>query len=193
MPRFPLEREDGGDLAAYLLDYENGDSSDYPPVSNEKPNDRLSRSGRDLIIEHNCAACHEFPRSERLPRIVKSKAGSDLNISTDHPQYSLSEYQWESIRLFLEDKPSRASATSILETLNCLACHDRNGKGGHTEVNLAFFTGNPDLGDAGKFPRAYGNWIQAAGGLAQGGCPRPPEVRPYLNTRMPHFGKATVP
>ena len=192
MPRFPLEREDGGDLAAYLLDYENGDSTDYPPISNEKPNRKLVRLGRDLIIQHNCAACHEFPRSERLPKTGRPKARYTSEIPTDHPQYSLSEYQWKSIRLFLEDKPSRASATSVLKTLNCLACHDRNGKGGPTEENLALFTGNPDLGNAGKIPpslteigyKLQKDWLKNA---IQGHT----EVRPYLNTRMPHFGEAT--
>ena len=192
MPRFPLEREDGGDLAAYLLDYENGDSSDYQPISNEKPNDKLSVLGRDLIIQHNCAACHVFPDSERLPELVKSKARSNLAIPADHPEYSLSENQSESIRLYLEDQPSRASATSVLETLNCLACHDRNGKGGPSEENVAFFTGNPDLGDAGKTPpslteigyKLQKDWLTEA---IQGRT----KVRPYLNTRMPHFDEAT--
>ena len=192
MPRFPLEREDGGDLAAYLLDYENGDSSDYPPISNEKPNRKLISLGRDLIIQRNCAACHEFPRNERLPRIARSKARYNINMPSGHPQYSLSEYHWESIRLFLEDKPSRASATSVLETLNCLACHDRDGKGGPSEENLAFFAGNPDLGDAGRIPpslteigyKLQEDWLkEAIRGHAK--------VRSYLDTRMPHFGEAT--
>ena len=192
MPRFPLEREDGGDLAAYLLDYTNGDSSEYPPLANEKTDIKLSRLGRDLIIQHDCAACHELPRSERLPRIHKTKLRSDFKNPIDHPQYSLSEYQRESIRLFLKDKPSRASTTSFLETLNCLACHDRNGKGGPTDENLAFFSGDPDLGDAGRIPpsltevgyKLREDWLKEA---VLGHT----KVRPYLNTRMPHFGEAT--
>ncbi|MCH2615273.1 MAG: hypothetical protein MKZ70_11405, partial [Opitutales bacterium] len=78
------------------------------------------------------------------------------------------------------------------ETLNCLACHDRNGKGGTTDENLAFFSGEPDLGDAGRIPpsltevgyKLREDWLKEA---VLGHT----KVRPYLNTRMPHFGEAT--
>ena len=191
MPKFPLEREDGGDLAAYLLDYANGDSSNYPPFRNDKPNGRLSELGRDLVIQHNCAACHEFPQKERLRSRRKAKLEPSFKQPINHPEYALSQYQWESIRLFLENEPSRASATSVLETLNCLACHDRDGKGGPTGELLPFFTGNPDLGDAGKIPPSLSrigsklkkDWLKSA---IQGH----ERARPYLRSRMPHFGDA---
>lgn len=190
MPKFPLEREDGGDLAAYLLDYANGDSSEYPPLENNNPVQSLSDLGRDLVIHHNCAACHEFPQEERLPRAGMTKLRPSFREPVNHPEYSLSEYQWNSIRLFLEDKSSRTSATSVLETLNCLACHSRDGKGGPTDEKLPFFTGNPDLGNAGRIPPSLAevgsklkrDWLESA---VKGQA----SVRPYLNTRMPNFGE----
>lgn len=190
MPKFPLEREDGGDLAAYLLDYANGDSSDYLPLDNSKADGALSALGRDLVVKHNCLACHEFPQTEQLPIVRKSRLQPDFVIPTQHPSYSLTEHQLESIRLFVGNKRRRATATNVLETLNCLACHDRDGKGGPTKTSLDFFSGNPDLGDAGRIPpslakigdKLQDNWLEKA---IEGHV----SVRLYLNTKMPHFGE----
>ncbi len=100
MPQFTLEREDPGDLAAYLLGYANGDSTDYTKLQPLKVDASLAQAGKDIVVSKNCAACHdalftELPQLPTIPQITPYSRPPE-----DHPKYNLSAAQQESIDLF---------------------------------------------------------------------------------------------
>ena len=189
MPQFALEREDPGDLAAYLLGYANGDSTDYPKLQAPKVDASLAQAGKDIVVSKNCAACHDSSFTE-LPQLpVSLQITPYARLPEDHPDYNLSAAQQESIDLFLSKGTTEATSRTHLESLNCVACHDRNGLGGPDTARKLYFTGNPDLGDAGRYPppltdagrKFQSDWLDEA---IRGRKP----VRPYLNVQMPDFG-----
>ena len=113
------------------------------------------------------------------------------------PRYDLSAAQREALSLFLKTRNEPATprqlATLALEALNCLACHDRDGRGGPDVARKAYFQGDHNLGDTGR----YAPPLTGVGRKLQ------PEwlakvltgefrVRPYLQTKMPVYGAATA-
>lgn len=195
MPRFPFEREDIGDIAAYLLDYANGDATDYPSIANPSSDSALATLGEAIFESKSCISCHDTNQSSDSihPELRPIR---QLEIpSTNHPTYALSPSQAQSIHAFLravsEKDIDRAPAKTALQALNCLACHERDGSGGPPPELNAFFEGDPDLGDTGRLPppltdigrKLQPNWLEEA-------IAGHPTVRPYLKTRMPDFGKS---
>ncbi|MBT3481517.1 MAG: c-type cytochrome [Opitutales bacterium] len=192
MPKFTLEREDGGDLAAYLLEYTNGDSTNYPKIQSLEFDVAQANEGRKVLVSKNCIACHDFPQAERLRRKGLTKIRSTDFPSGDHPEYALSENQWQSITLFLNRRDKRAPVSTILESLNCVACHDRNSIGGPDTDRKKYFTGDHDLGDAGRFPPTLsdaGRKLQPK--WLEGAIKGKRSIRPYLRVQMPDFGVST--
>lgn len=189
MPQFTLEREDPGDLAAYLLNYTNGDSTDYPKIQSLKTNKLLAKEGKAIVKSKNCAACHDLPKPNYFARKRPTKIRFSEPTASGHPKYNLSDVQQESINLFLSNTTNKAPVRTHLESLNCVACHDHDGIEGPDTTRKAYFTGNPDLGDSGRFPppltdagrKFQPNWLDKA---IKGKKP----VRPYLNVQMPDFG-----
>jgi hypothetical protein len=84
-------------------------------------------------------------------------------------------------------------ATLTLEALNCLACHDREGRGGPDAARKAYFLGDHNLGDTGRYPppltgmgrKLQPDWLAK---VLTGEF----RVRPYLQTKMPIYGAATA-
>src|SRR5207253_2380814 len=79
----------------------------------------------------------------------------------------------------------------IMSSLNCVACHTRDGKGGPTDARLQYFVGigQADLGDEGRIPphlTRVGQKLrrEAIIDILEKGL----SVRPYMATRMPQFG-----
>ena len=81
-----------------------------------------------------------------------------------------------------------------MTSLNCAACHSRDGVGGVTTERDPYFTSNgEDLGEEGRVPprldgvgdRLRPAWLSNL--LATGAS-----VRPYVNTRMPQFGYTNI-
>lgn len=192
MPKFTLEREDGGDLAAYLLEYTDGDSTNYPKIQSFDFDASQANEGRKVLISKNCVACHDFPKAERLNRKTLTKIRSTEFPSEKHPDYALSENQRQSINLFLEKGKKRVAVATFLESLNCVACHDRGSIGGPDTARKPYFTGDHSLGDAGRFPPSLSGagrkfqpkWLEDA---INGEKP----IRPYLRVQMPDFGEST--
>lgn len=194
MPRFDFEREDGGDIAAYLLDYANGDSTQYPPIERISPDPTKIKLGKQLVTVHSCVACHELPASERIARPSRSKAQYPFHLTSGHPEYNLTEIHWGSIVLFLNQQGKQSDSASLaLKALNCLACHDRNGQGGPIQDVFKYFTGDPSLGDTGRLPppltdvgrKLQPAWLEEA---IKGNR----RVRPYLDVQMPDFGPSVM-
>jgi cytochrome c2 len=194
MPKFKLEKEDGGDLTAFLLNFNNGDSTEYPSIEEFEPKQSLVDIGKVVVQLKNCAVCHNFPESENLESISTISISSNSIQATTHPQYNLSSNQNASIELFLEDEgKTKPPKVSYLQTLNCLSCHDHYGSGGPDPAHKVYFSGNNDLGDSGRYPPPLtniGKKLQAdyLENVLKGKI----NIRPYLRTQMPEFGESVL-
>ena len=197
MPQFTLDREDGGDIAAYLLNYQNGDSEEYPRREPFEPDPSLANIGRMVVESKNCQACHQLTDTELAsnPRLPISKEFQDLTQLSGHPQYDLDENQQTSIAAYLRQQDASGPAvTHQLEALNCYACHEQDGRGGADEARQVYFTGDAELGLAGRLPpplnqltaKLKKEWFK---GALEGDK----KVRPYLHTQMPNFGESIHP
>lgn len=173
-----------------------------------------ARRGRELFASLGCAACH--PLSGEQPPIastLRAARFADLNPAAsdscfdEHarrgaPQYHLSVGQREAVRATLANRAAlsqpldaKALVTRTLATLNCFACHSRDGAGGPEAGRSDYFTtvGAVDLGDEGRIPphltgvgaKLRSDWFRQV-------LLNQAAVRPYMATRMPQYGEANV-
>jgi cytochrome c2 len=130
--------------------------------------------------------------------------------ATGGPRYLLDEPQWVAVVAALDDLRRQAAADApaavaraaapgdldlTLLRLNCVACHERDGRGGVGTERRAFFetVDHVDLGDEGRLPprltgvgaRLGKSWLKkaVAGGVV---------LRPFMRARMPLFPKESV-
>jgi cytochrome c553 len=198
MPKTAMEKQDAIDIAGHLLGFQGSDGRVGPQVTAVKADPALAITGRKAVIAARCAACHELPKdAAAAPVALKRAEGGCLEPGhAKGPRYALSDAQRASLRLFLASKDESASpklaADLTLQALNCVACHERDGKGGPDAARKAYFEGDHNLGDTGRYPPPL---------TGVGGKLRPEwlakvlegenRVRPYLRARMPVYGKAT--
>jgi cytochrome c2 len=202
MPRTAMDEQDAVDIAGYLLNFEGSDGSIAPKIPPFTADKAKTERGRGIVAALRCAACHDLPKDVAAkPVPLQETTGGCLNekvtsASKNVPRYDLSAPQREALSLFLKkrDEPATRSqlATLTLESLNCLACHDRDGRGGPDAARKAYFLGDHNLGDTGKYPppltgvgrKLQPEWLAKvlAGEF---------RVRPYLQTKMPIYGTAT--
>jgi mono/diheme cytochrome c family protein len=173
--------------------------------------------GREVFAQMNCAACHTLPASGEAPSgVVAAKAAKaliSLNATagclaetqpSGIPRYDLSDLQKRAIQLALaaiqnQDAPDLMPTQMVdwqMTRLNCYSCHDRNGKGGPEDGRAQYFTSNDgsaeSLGELAHLPPNLDNvgrkltasWLRKVL-YGKGGS-----VRPYMDTRMPNFGRA---
>jgi cytochrome c553 len=199
MPKIVMDRQDSIDIAGYLLEFQGSDGRMDTPVVALAEDKSLAIAGRKAVVAARCAACHELPKDAAAkPVVLKMAEGGCLE--ADHakgPRYQLSEAQRASLKLFLAKKDEVASpklaADLTLQALNCVACHERDGKGGPDAGRKPYFQGDHNLGDTGRY-------LPPLTGV--GGKLRPEwlakvlagenRVRPYLKTKMPQYGAATA-
>ena len=199
MPKIVMDRQDSIDIAGYLLEFQGSDGRMDTPVVALAEDKSLAIAGRKAVVAARCAACHELPKDAAAkPVVLKMAEGGCLE--ADHakgPRYQLSEAQRASLKLFLARKDEVASpklaADLTLQALNCVACHERDGKGGPDAGRKPYFQGDHNLGDTGRYPPPL---------TGVGGKLRPEwlakvlagenRVRPYLKTKMPQYGAATA-
>ncbi len=162
--------------------------------------------GRALYAELNCAACHESKAPVNLPPtlaalqpsrgcLAEKPAGRAPDYHLDAAQRTVLQQALTSLnRPELAAPSTQQRVTHILASLNCIACHTRDGVGGVKPERDAFFTSNgEDLGEEGRIPpkldgvgdRLRPAWLSNV--LATGAS-----VRPYFDTRMPQFGATNV-
>ncbi|NBV53261.1 MAG: hypothetical protein EBR83_07055, partial [Verrucomicrobia bacterium] len=195
MPKIVMDRQDSIDIAGYLLEFQGSDGRMDTPVVALTEDKSLAIAGRKAVVAARCAACHELPKDAAAkPVVLKMAEGGCLE--ADHakgPRYQLSEEQRASLKLFLAKKDEVASpklaAELTLQALNCVACHERDGKGGPDAGRKPYFQGDHNLGDTGRYPPPL---------TGVGGKLRPEwlakvlagenRVRPYLKTKMPQYG-----
>lgn len=201
MPRTAMDEQDAVDIAGYLLNFEGSDGSIAPKIPAFTADKALAERGRGIVASLRCAACHDLPKDVAAKPVPLQQAGGgclgDSKIA-GVPRYELSAPQREALSLFLKHRSEPATpqqiATLTLESLNCLACHDRDGLGGPDLARKAYFLGDHNLGDTGKYPppltgvgrKLQPEWLAK---VLTGEF----RVRPYLQTKMPVYGAATAP
>jgi cytochrome c553 len=200
MPKTAMDEQDAVDIAGWLLNYEGSDGQIAPKIPAFKTDAALAERGRGLVASLRCAACHDLPKDVGAqPVALKQTGGGCLGVAkaAGVPRYDLSAAQREALALFLKkhDEPATPQqlATLTLESLNCLACHDRDGRGGPDAGRKAYFLGDRNLGDTGRYvPPLSGvgrklqpEWLAK---VLSGEF----RVRPYLQTKMPVYGAATA-
>lgn len=214
MPKVAMDKQDSIDVAGYLLKFEGSDGRRDEPVASVVADKKLALAGRQAVVAARCAACHDLPKDVAAsPVALKKREGGCLDAGhANGPRYALSEAQRAALKLFLAKKDEAAApklaADLTLQALNCVACHERDGRGGPDAARKVYFQGDHNLGDTGRYPPP----LTGIGGklrpewLAQVLAPAadvkdadlftthykadPMRVRPYLRTRMPQFGAA---
>ncbi len=162
--------------------------------------------GRALYQELNCATCHESkPPTVPLPSLAALHAENGClaeKPAANAPDYLLDATQRDALRAALTalKRPDLAAPSArqrvahTLASLQCTACHVRDGAGGVAPERDAFFTSNgEDLGDEGRLPPrldGVGDRLRPAwlGNVLATGA----SVRSYSNTRMPQFGADNI-
>ena len=199
MPRIELDEQDAVDIAGYLLGAEGSDGEALPKLEAFRPDPARAEVGKVLVREARCAACHALPKDVATTAVPPRNADGGCLADTPAaglPRYGLNPSQRAALRAYLAERDAALAPSSrvalTLEALNCLACHERDGRGGPEEHRRAFFEGDPNLGDAGSVPppltgigrKLQPEWLEQV--LKGGG-----RVRPYLKTAMPVHGTAT--
>lgn len=196
MPHLALNEDDAMDIAAYLFGFESSDPRLSPAVQSITTNTVAIERGRKIVAETRCAACHELPRDVAVERVsLKAGVGGCLNAGAVKgiPQYALSKAQSAALKKFLAAPVSELSpiekAALTVQSLNCVACHERDGLGGPDPARKHYFEGDHNLGDTGRYPppltavgrKLQTDWMQKVFAGQN-------RVRPYLKTRMPVYG-----
>ncbi len=169
-----------------------------------------AKKGRELFASPslNCVACHSvenlaaIPAKPLLELATRSSAGCLADtVPANAPKFDLSAAQRAALRKTVaavaklsEPVTPGLRVAQTMTRLNCYACHSREGIGGPFESGRSDWfkmNGEADLGDEGRVPphlslvgmKLKPAWLTKV--IAEG-----PKVRPYMATRMPHFGAA---
>ncbi|MDB4257758.1 c-type cytochrome [bacterium] len=189
MPDMDLSTKEAADLAAYL---EVGTVEGHAAI----PKDRVSE-GRKNFLKFNCNSCHEVEG----PGAKTGPALADMDFAngclSERPKgaadYHLDAGQVKALRAAHEKPVEFTSADHLkmkLTQMNCIACHERDDYGGVSEDLDAYFGSTEEaLGNEARIPpplTLMGAKLKP-GWLAKVLYDRE-RVRPYMTTRMPHYG-----
>ena len=196
MPHLGLNAEDAMDIACHLMDYRPSDPREAPGLQAFKGQGVLAQKGAEIVAKLNCASCHTLTAEAKPVTVALQKIdGGCLSPkpAAGLPHYPLSERQRAALTAFLasRDEPAFTAAQQTdltLQTMNCYACHDRDGIGGPDLARNRFFVGDEGIADAGRLAppltgigsKLRADWLESVF-LGQG------RVRPYLQTQMPKY------
>lgn len=223
MPSFQLSVEEAADLAAYLKagpDLELPENLTGALTGDESfvfdPD--LAKQGEQLFVAKSCSACHRVPERGEHRDLYASLPLADLDVTewkaclSERPRaggvpfYGLDEVQKRAITAALVRLPDREAIRGAeeidwrMKSLNCYACHGRDGVGGPETAREVYFGFETEeavaLGRWGHLPpgldrvgaRLDHDWLR---GLLLGGGGGE-KVRPYQSTRMPQYSPARV-
>lgn len=199
MPKIALDDTEATDIAGYLLEFESSDLKVAPSLRPFTADPEMAKRGRDIVAKSRCSACHTLPKDVSAALVgLKKNEGGCLNATPLEglPHYALTGEQRSALHAFLKSASETLSAKETtnltLESLNCAACHERDGLGGPDAVHKAYFRGDHNLGDTGRYPpplTGVGRKLQTDWLLRV--LTGENRVRPYLKTRMPIYGSAT--
>ena len=213
MPNMQLSHWEAVDVANYLL---QGSEQDGPSDGEFKLDSALAERGRQRFDRMGCNQCHaqDEDSSPAHPAPLQPKLLTESDYPPLDPQradegclsakvgswprYDLEDSQRGAIQEAIGQAPIpltiRQQITLTLATLNCIACHQRDGIGGvASERDEYFQTTNPNLGPHGRIPptltgvgaKLRPKWMRQV--LVSGRT-----IRPYLKTRMPQYGADNV-
>ncbi len=199
MPSLNLSAQEAADVSAYL----QRDGVPSAPSTPAQP--ELRELGRKAFAERGCVACHSdgsgVAHSKTVAPLTALRVGKGClseSVPAGVPNYQLDPAQRQALNGALASLSENAGGPLALMQFNCLACHVRDGRGGPEVARLPFFTANDpgaeSLGELGHLPprldgvgaKLTSPWMAKMLWEGNGG------VRPYLNTRMPLFGRANV-
>lgn len=182
------------------------------PPTDEQPSfvivPELVAKGKELFASMGCASCHvmnvdgqRIASSLQAKPLVEVRPDSGClaeHVSGNHPRYGLNAAQRAALHLALKVPFEETLAEGVhrtLTTLNCYACHQRNGLGGaEAERDGAFESRQREMGDEGRLPptltgvgdKLRADWLRQI--LHHSSNDR----KEYLVTRMPRYGAANV-
>ncbi|QEG38240.1 c-type cytochrome [Roseimaritima ulvae] len=202
MPNLKLTHWEAIDIANYLLSPADI-SADAPSHAPFQLDRKLAAAGRRQFDRLGCNQCHPQggPRGRRdfpaLAAAVADKGCLSKSIGP-WPRYTLDAEQRSQIQAAIEQAPENLNDQQqiavTLTALNCIACHQRDGQGGVSNLRDAYFqTANPNLGPQGRIPprltgigaKLQPKWMRQV--LVSGRS-----SRPYMHTRMPQYGADNV-
>lgn len=165
----------------------------------------LIEKGRTLFASLGCAACHQHGDGEKQIKwtgkapvfaVMKPVQGCLADAAgATVPKFAFSPIQKDHIRAAMSAKSTnaepdkRAELRLAMVTMNCFACHARDGLAADSALNHVFTGAIPEMGDEGRVPPALDGagdklneaWLRTL--LNEGA-----KDRPYMATRMPKFG-----
>jgi len=206
MPVFPLSDAERQQIVAALQEGSSFPLENLPPAITE---DRVRR-GREVLESARCTACHEIPGplapftplpGDRAPawreRGGRFPPGEGCLASAPHPgryRPAFPGANAQAVAAALRESSHSTDdvpAISLLETKNCLSCHDRNGRRGLSSSTLALLKLEPQW--QGQSPTLVPPPLTAVGDKLQN-APLQKAVRgeqtprmPWLKVRMPRF------
>ncbi len=222
MPAIPLKAAEAADIAAFLLQQTPPADAAGAPTPLDQP---LVQRGRDACVSLRCVACHTgldvqsdapaTPPPHALADVDPHAGGSCIAPLDTHrsgrPWYPLTDAQRTAITLALDSLrdegttehqsgegsglPRLSHLELTLLRLNCVACHERDDRGGVGTDRRGFFetVDHVDLGDEGRLPprltgvgaRLQKDWLaKAVAGAVT--------LRPFMRARMPIYPKDVV-
>lgn len=206
MPDMRLSRQEASDIAAYLHVGRIAEKA-VARAALKIPKQGAAK-GREVFEKMNCAACHQTglqarpARQTELAGLEASKGCMADRQPGGTPRFDLSDLEKRALRLALAEirKPvpkltAQQEVDWQMSRLNCYACHDRDGKGGPEEPRAQYFGVNDataeSIGQLGHLPP---NLDKVGRKLTQGWFEKVlwghgGSVRPYMDTRMPDFGR----
>lgn len=209
MPSLRLSAQEAADIAAYLHTGRTAEKAAERAALKLAP--QGAERGRALFVQQRCASCHSTGAEQSPP--PPAKPLRDLAVgagcladkqSSGIPRYDLTELQKRALRLAItrlqrQEAPVLTAAQKVdwqMTRLNCYACHDRDGKGGPEDSRAQYFGSNDGSAESlGEFAHLPPNLDKVGRKLTRGWLEKVlwgtgGGVRPYMDTRMPDFGRA---
>lgn len=205
MPNLKLGVVEAADISAWLL--RDSESVVVPDKQAQTFGADVIQTGRRLFGELGCSNCHsvkDVAPAKMAKPLAELKMSAPRNcvgaLQAGLPHFQLDRLQIETLNSALTDDRTDAAASrdnpanqqldSQMLKLNCLACHERDGKGGVGRYRRPYFetVSHVDIGDEGRLPpplTAVGQKLQSVwlGRVLKGTG----DVRPHMRIRMPLF------
>jgi mono/diheme cytochrome c family protein len=210
MPDMRLNKQEAADIAAYLHVGRVAEKA-TARAALKIPKQGVEK-GRVVFEKMNCVACHTSGSAGAAVRKPAAKPMSELNAqagclankqASGTPRFDLNDLQKRALKLALaaiqkEDAAKLTAQEKIdwqMSRLNCYACHDRDSKGGPEDPRAQFFGVNdPTAESLGQLAHLPPTLDKVGRKLTRGWFEKilwgkDGSVRPYMDTRMPNFGR----
>jgi mono/diheme cytochrome c family protein len=210
MPDMRLSKQEAADIAAYLHVGRVAEKA-TARAALKIPKQGVEK-GRVVFEKMNCVACHTSGSAAAAVRKPAAKPLSELNAqagclankqASGTPRFDLNDLQKRALKLALaviqnEAAPKLTAQEKIdwqMSRLNCYACHDRDSKGGPEDPRAQFFGVNdPTAESLGQLAHLPPTLDKVGRKLTRGWFEKilwgkDGSVRPYMDTRMPNFGR----